>query len=130
MFRKLSLIGSSVVWILLPKCSACLMAYMGLFSALGLGRLVQNAYTLPVIKILLLINLIVSVYLSVKDKLYGYAAISLRSAVVFVINKLYFESTAVNVVTCAVLIIAAMRIRLLGVRQKKCLFDGKRKMAC
>lgn len=130
MYRKLSLVGSSVIWILLPKCSACLMAYMGLFSALGLGKLVQSTYTLPVVKMLLLINLVVSVWLSVKAKQYGYAALSIGAAAVFVINKLYFESAIVNLCTCLILIIAALRIRLLRIRKRTCLFHQKEKAAC
>lgn len=130
MYKKTAVITSAIIWILLPKCSACLMAYMGLFTALGLGHLINNAYTLPVIKAMLAVNLAASLYLAVKSKQYLYALISFVCACSFIVNKLYFNSTIINIITGIVLITAAMRIRLMRINKKKCLFnEGEREIS-
>lgn len=130
MYKQLSVIASAIVWILLPKCSVCLLAYMSLFSALGLGHLITNPYTLPVIKLLLAINLLASLYLALKGKQYFYAAISMICALSFVINKLYIDSVAMNIITGSVLVGAVIRIRLLRVHKKKCVFAVEGEAAC
>ena len=123
MYKKASVITSAIIWILLPKCSACLMAYMGLFSALGLGHLINNDYTLPIIKSMLAVNLAASIYLAIKSKQYLYAVVSFICACTFIANKLYFNSTIINIITGLVLIAAAMRIRLMRINKRKCLFN-------
>lgn len=130
MYKKISLITSAIIWILLPKCSACLMAYMGLFSALGLGHLVNHTYTLSIIKILLAVNLAASLYLAIKAKQYLYAGISFLCSLVFLINKLYIESTLINFITVAVLVIAALKVRLTGVTKRECLFKQEAETSC
>ena len=130
MYKKLSVITSAVIWILLPKCSACLMAYMGLFSALGLGHLVNDSYVLPVIHLLLGINLAASLYLAIKEKQYLYAAISLLCAVAFIINKTYLNSNVVNIVACIVLVGAALKVRAIKVHKRRCVFSSENKMTC
>ena len=52
------------------------MAYLSLFSAFGLGQLVNHSYTLTIIEVLLAINVAASLYLLVKEKQYLYACIS------------------------------------------------------
>lgn len=123
MYKKASVLTSAIIWILLPKCSACLMAYMGLFSALGLGHIINNAYTIPVIKVMLAVNLAASLYLAIKSKQYMYAVISFVCACSFIVNKLYFNSMIINIAAGIVLIAAAMRIRLMRINKRKCLFN-------
>ena len=130
MYKQLAPITSAIVWILLPKCSACLLAYMGLFSALGIGGVINNPYTLPVIKILLVVNVAVSLVLAWKNKQYAYAILSVVCSAVFVLNKLYFQSMPVNLITCFILIMAALQIRLIRVRKSTCLFQESGKVAC
>lgn len=130
MYKKVSLVASAVVWILLPKCSACLMAYMSLFSALGLGGMINHSYTLFVIKLLLALNLAASLYLAAKAKQYMYTFISFVCAMMFIINKFYIESMFINILTAAVLFIAASRIRLMQINKKQCLFKQESKAAC
>ena len=130
MYKKISVIASAIIWILLPKCSACLMAYMGLFSALGLGHLVNHPYTLSIIKILLAVNFVASLYLAIKAKQYLYAVISFLCSLVFLINKLYIESALINMITVAVLVIAALKIRLLRVTKRECLFKQEAEASC
>ncbi|MFT3700866.1 MAG: hypothetical protein QM802_00730 [Agriterribacter sp.] len=130
MYKKVSLIASAALWVLLPKCSACLMAYMGIFSALGLGKLINQSYTLPVIQLLLALNLVASLYLAIKKKQYFFAALSLACALIFILNKIYLESMTVNIVTGIVLVTAALWVRLPGIRKKECLFNTPTKASC
>ena len=130
MYKNLSFITSAVVWILLPKCSACLMAYLGFFSALGLGSLLNHSYTLIVIKLILAVNLIASLYLAIKAKQYLYAAISFLCALIFIVNKFYIESTLINIFTASVLLMAAFRIRLMRIKERECLFKQESKAVC
>ncbi|MEJ0103929.1 MAG: hypothetical protein WDO19_15800 [Bacteroidota bacterium] len=131
MYKKISIITSAVIWVLLPKCSLCLMAYMSLFSALGLGELLKHPYTLPFIKLLLAVNLIASLYLAIRKKQYLFAAVGLVCALIFIINKIYLESAAiVNIFAGAVLIIAALWVRVPGIRKRECLFSADKKIAC
>lgn len=130
MYKKVSLIASAALWILLPKCGACLMAYMGIFSALGLGKTINQSYTLPVIQFLLALNLIASLYLAIRKKRYTFAALSFVCAMIFILNKLYLESIAINIFTGIVLVVAALWVRLPGVRKKECLFSTPAKASC
>ena len=130
MYNKISVLFSALVWILLPKCSACLAAYLGLFSALGMGKLVSHPLMLPAIKILLAVNIISSLYLAIKEKKYVYAVISFVCAVVFIANKLYFNSGLVNIAAGAVLITAAFSIRLMHVKKRACIFKEEGKVVC
>lgn len=130
MYKKVSLVASAIVWILLPKCGACLMAYIGLFSTFGLGSLINHSYTLFVIKLLLALNLAASLYLAVKAKQYLFAAISCLSAMVFIINKFYIESALINIFTASALFVAAFSIRLMRVKERQCLFREESKAAC
>ena len=130
MYKKISVVASAVVWILLPKCSACLMAYMGLFSALGLGHFINTPYTLPAIKIALFINVVATLYLAIKAKQYMYAVISFVCANIFFINKIYMDSMPLNIVTGVVLVGAALRIRLTRVSKRRCAFSCKEAANC
>lgn len=123
MYRSLSTILSAVLWVLLPKCSLCLMAYAGIFSALGLGRLLQNKLALPLIMGLLAINMGAVIYMSVIKKEYSYAALSFACAAIFILNKLYLESMLVNIITGLVLLLAMLRVRFFRVKTKQCIFD-------
>ncbi|MCW3118076.1 MAG: hypothetical protein JWM28_2158 [Chitinophagaceae bacterium] len=130
MYKKISIIASAVVWVLLPKCSACLMAYMGLFSAMGLGQMVNHPQALLVIKLLLAVNLFASLYLAVRKKQYLFAIISLACALVFIVNKIYLESVIINIFTGVVLAASALWVRLPGVRKRQCLFNEHEKKPC
>lgn len=130
MYKKISVVASAVVWILLPKCSACLMAYMGLFSALGLGQLVNTPYTLPIIKIVLFINVVATLYLAIKAKQYTYAIISFLCANIFIVNKVYWDSMPLNIITCVVLVGAVLRIRLTRVSKRQCAFSEEKVARC
>ena len=122
MYRSISTVGSAVLWVLLPKCSLCLMAYMGIFSALGLGGLVRNKLMLPVIVTLMAINLATVIYMSVIKKEYVYAALCFTCAVLLAINKMYIGSVSVNVVTAVILLVAMLRIRFFRLKKKACVF--------
>lgn len=130
MYKKVSLIASAALWILLPKCGACLMAYMGIFSALGLGRMINQSYTLPAIQLLLALNLITSLYLAIRKKQYTFAALSFVCALIFILNKMYLESMTINIFTGIVLVVSALWVRLPGVRKKECLFNTSAKASC
>ena len=130
MYKRVSLIASAVVWIVLPKCSACLVAYTSLFSALGLGQVVNHPYTLTIIEGLLAVNVAASLYLAVKAKQYLYAGISFVCTLVFIINKLYLNSTTVTLIMSVVLLAAALRIRFFRVGKRECLFKNDSEAAC
>ncbi len=130
MYKRISLIASAVVWIVLPKCSACLVAYMSLFSALGLGQLVNHPYALTVIEVLLAVNVAASLYLTVKAKQYLYAGISFVCTLIFIANKLYTDSTVVTIITSIVLLAAALRIRFFQVGKRECIFKKEAESAC
>lgn len=123
MYRSMSTILSAVLWVLLPKCSLCLMAYAGIFSALGLGSLVKHKLTLPLIVSLLGINMLAVIYMSVIKKEYRYAALSFACAAIFILNKLYLGAMAVNLITGGVLLMAMLRVRLFHVKTKQCVFN-------
>ena len=123
MYRSISTIGSAVLWVLLPKCSLCLMAYAGLFSALGLGSLVRTKLALPLIITLMTINLAAVIYMSMVKKEYSYAAISLGCAILLAVNKLYIGSMAVNMITALVLLLAMLRIRFFRIKTKQCVLN-------
>jgi hypothetical protein len=124
MYRSISTIGSAVLWVLLPKCSLCLMAYAGLFSAIGLGGLVRNKLALPLVIVLMAINLAAVVYMSVIKKEYGYALLSLGCALLLTVNKLYIGSVAINVIAALVLLMAVLRVRLFRLKTKQCVFKN------
>ena len=130
MYKRVSPIASAIVWILLPKCSACLVAYMSLFSALGLGQLVNHPYTSMVIEGLLAVNVTASLYLAIKAKHYLYAGISFVCTLMFIVNKLYLNSTTVTIITSVILIVAALRIRFFRVAKQECLFTNESGGVC
>jgi len=123
MYRNISSAVSAVLWVLLPKCSVCLMAYTGIFSALGLGSVVHSRLALPLITGLLAINLLSVICLSLLKKEYGYALLSLVGAIVLTVNRLYLGSLTVNIITGMVLLVAMLRIRLLRTQSKTCIFN-------
>lgn len=126
MFKKSVALFSSVIWILLPKCSLCLYAYMGIFSALGLGNLVFNKNTLLFAAIFLFINFVTVLLLLVKEKEYNYAFLSIVTAIIFISNKLFLHNNIyLNIFITLILIAAMVKIRALNVLSKRCVFYGR-----
>lgn len=119
-----------MVWIMLPKCSLCLMAYMSIFSAFGVGELMRHPNSLTAIKILLAVIVTISIALAVKSKQYIYAATSLCCTIMFIVNKEYFQSTLINIITSLALIMAALQVRLMKVRKRECLFEQQGNVVC
>lgn len=93
-------------------------------------HLINNAYVLPFIHLLLGINLAASLYLALKEKQYGYAVISLLCAAIFIINKVYLHAGFLNIITCIVLVGAALRVRAIQVYKRQCLFKQEDKVVC
>lgn len=126
MLKKTLAFTSTVFWVLLPKCSLCLYAYMGLFSALGLGNLIYNKYSLVFITLFLSINFITILIMLLKEKEYHYALTSFMAAIFFVCNKIYLDNNLfINILITSILVIAIVRVRLLNVFSKKCAFYGR-----
>lgn len=125
MIKKSMTVLSTLVWVLLPKCSLCLAAYMGIFSSLGLGNIMYNKNTILFVSIFLLMNFCAFMYMLIKEKEYQYAAISFISAIVFAINKFYFYNNLyVNIIVTSFLIFAMIRIRILKISSKTCVFHS------
>ncbi|MFT3934468.1 MAG: hypothetical protein QM726_12675 [Chitinophagaceae bacterium] len=129
MYRSLATIFSAVLWVLLPKCGLCLMAYAGIFSALGLGGLLKAKLLLPLMIALIVLNLVAVIYMSVVKKEYTYAILSLAGAALFVVNKLYIGSLAVNIIAGVVLVLAMLQVRFFQVKSKQCVFKSKKTIA-
>lgn len=126
MVKKTIALTSTVLWVLLPKCSLCLYAYMGIFSALGLGNLVYNKYSLIFISLFLAINFLTVLVMLLKEKEYQYAIISFLGAIIFVCNKLFLHNNIfITILISSLLLIAMFRVRLLNAGSKRCVFYGR-----
>jgi hypothetical protein len=80
---------------LLPKCPACLSAYAALASSLGLGFLIESAYLLPLILVVLIVAVLAH-RMRKKDHR-KYAAIALEAFGVSIVlaGKFLFDSRPV-----------------------------------
>lgn len=126
MVKKIIALLSSVLWVLLPKCSLCLYAYMSIFSALGLGNLLLNKNTLFFMSIFLVVNFVTVLFMLFREKEFLYAIISFVAALVFICNKFFLHNNIyVNILVSSILILAIIRIRLLNVLSKQCIFYGR-----
>lgn len=126
MVKKTIAIFSAVLWVLLPKCSLCLFAYMGIFSAIGLANLVYNPYTVIFMSIFLIVNFVTVLFMLLKEKEYHYATLSFVAAIVLVCNKLYMHNNLyINALITGILVFALIRVRLLNTLSKRCVFYGR-----
>ncbi|TAE42418.1 MAG: hypothetical protein EAY66_00725 [Sphingobacteriales bacterium] len=126
MIKKSVTLLSSILWVLLPKCSLCLYAYMGVFSALGLGNWVFNKNTLLFTTVFLIINFVTVLLMLLKEKEYNYALISFVAAIIFIGNKIFLHNNMyINIFITLILIIAIVRVRVVNVLSKRCVFYGR-----
>lgn len=126
MVKKGIALACTILWILLPKCSLCLYAYLSIFSALGLGNLIYNKNTVVFLSLFLLINFITVLIMLLKEKEYRYAIISFGAAIFFVYNKFYLHNNIyITILISTILIVALLRIRFLNVLSMRCIFYGR-----
>ena len=125
MVKKTMVLIGTISWVLLPKCSLCLYAYISIFSALGLGNIIYNKHTVFYLSIFLLVNFITVLIMLLREKEYSYAIISFIGALFFVCNKFYLDNNIyITIFISSILIVALIRIRVLYVLSRRCLFSG------
>lgn len=92
---------------LFPKCPFCWAAYLSLFGLAGARSIPYKPWFLPVAIILLIINLL-SMYMSRNRNSMLPFWMSVTGAVIIIINRIYFQQTAIIFLGGALLLIASM----------------------
>jgi len=90
-----------------PKCPFCWAAYMSLLGAFGMGSIEYQPWLLPVLIVMLFVNL-GSLYLLRKRHGYKPLVLALAGGLLIVLNRLYWNETALIVIAALLMITGSL----------------------